>query len=117
MAFLISCSTTNSATQTKEELLSAAGFKMVPATTPQQQAHLRALPPDTVSTVVRNGTNFFVFPDVKNEQLYVGQDTQYQKYQNLRLERQMALDSAQAAQMYNGEDADWGSWSSWGYYQ
>ncbi len=92
-------------------MLSASGFKMIPAQTAQQQLHLQKLPPDKVSTVVRDGTNYFVFPDVKNSELYVGQDAQYQQYQKLRFEKQLAQENAEAAQI-NSDDLDmyWGPW-------
>jgi hypothetical protein len=62
--------------------------------------------------VARNGTNHFVFPEVKNQVLYVGQAAQYQEYQKLRLQNQMAEDQVQAAEM-NSEPA-WGVWGNFG---
>jgi hypothetical protein len=108
VAFVTGCSST-SATRQTEELLSAAGFKAVPATTPEQQAHLKTLPRDNVTMVQRKGTNHYVFPDVKNQVLYVGQAAQYQEYQKLRLQNQMAEDKAHAAEL-NSENA----WNAWG---
>lgn len=94
-ALVIGCSTTKST----ESLLSAAGFKIIPATTPQQQAHLETLKPDKVTMVEREGTNYFVFPDAKSQVLYVGHDAQYQEYQKLRLQKEMAAEQVQAAQL------------------
>jgi hypothetical protein len=106
VALVIGCSTTKST----ENLLSAAGFKIMLATTPQQQAHLKTLLPDKITLVGRSGTNYFVFPDVKNELIYVGQDAQYQEYQKLRLQKQMAAEQAEAAEMNND------GWNAWGGY-
>ena len=103
MALVFGCSTTKS----NESLLSAAGFKIIPARTAEQQAHLAALKPDKITMVERGGTNYFVFPDVKNQVAYVGRDAQYQEYQRLRLQKQMAEQQVQAAEM---NDADWGVW-------
>ena len=70
LAMLVSgCSTT----QPTENLLSAAGFKIVPASTPEQQSHLKTLPPHKVTMVPREGKTYFVFPDQKQQVLYVGQ--------------------------------------------
>jgi hypothetical protein len=104
----LGCSTTK---QT-ENMLSAAGFKMMPATTPEQQAHLKTLPPNKVTMVVRDGKTYFAFPDIKQQVLYVGQQAQYDAYQKLRLQKQLAADQVQAAEM-NSEPA-WGAWGGWG---
>jgi hypothetical protein len=108
-AIVIGCASTKST----ENMLSAAGFKMVPATTPQQQAHLQTLPADKITSVVRNGTTYYVYPDPKRQQLYIGREAQYQQYQKLRLENQMAEEQLQAAEMGPGWDA-WGPWGMWG---
>jgi N-methylhydantoinase A/oxoprolinase/acetone carboxylase beta subunit len=98
--------------QSTETLLSAAGFKIIPAATPQQQAHLKTLARDKVTMVERTGTNYFVFPDIKSQVLYVGQDAQYQEYQKLRLQHQMAEDQMQAAEL--DSEPGWGVWGGFG---
>jgi len=105
--FAAGCSTTK---QT-ENLLSAAGFKMMPATTPEQKAHLKTLAAGKVTTVQRSGTTYFVFPDAARQVLYVGQQPQYQEYQKLRLQNQMAMDQLQAAEL--NSDRDWSRWGVW----
>jgi hypothetical protein len=108
VAFALGCSTTK---QT-ENLLSAAGFKAMPATTPQQQAHLKTLPPHKVTMAVRDGKTYYVYPDQAHQVLYVGQDAQYQEYQKLRLQNQMAEDQVQAAEM--NSDLGWTAWGAFG---
>lgn len=107
MALAFGCSTTGD----RENMLTAAGFKEVPADTPARQAHLQSLPSDKITPVQRNGTRYYVFPDPKQNVLYVGQDQQYQQYQNLRLQKQMADEQLATAQM--NENA-WGVWGPWG---
>jgi hypothetical protein len=107
-AVVIGCSTT----QQTENLLSAAGFKAMPATTPQQQAHLKTLPTGKVTLVVRDGQTSYVYPDVPHQILYVGQDAQYQEYQRLRLQHQMVQDQVQAAEM--NTEPGWGVWGGFG---
>src|SRR5215471_3120810 len=102
-ALAIACSTTKST----ENMLSAAGFKMVPADTPEKVAHLNSLPPGKITTVQRNGTLYYTFPDPKNNMLYVGQQPQYEQYQKLRLQNQMTQEQLSAAEM--NENA-WGVW-------
>ena len=108
VALAVGCSTTK---QT-EDLLSAAGFKMMPATTPQQQAHLKTLPPHKVTMVNREGKTYFVFPDAKAQVLYVGQQAQFDAYQKLRLQKQLAEEQVQAAE--GNAEGDWGPWGGWG---
>jgi len=107
VALAIGCSSTKST----ENMLSAAGFKMVPADTPERVAHLNSLPPDKITTVQRNGTLYYTFPDPKNNILYVGQQPQYEEYQKLRLQNQMTQEQLSAAEM--NENA-WGVWGAWG---
>jgi len=106
-ALAIGCSTTKD----NENMLSAAGFKMVPADTPEREAHLNSLPADKITTVQRNGTLYYVFPDPKKNMLYVGQQPQYEAYQKIRLQNQMAQEQLSAAEM--NENA-WGVWGPWG---
>jgi hypothetical protein len=107
LAMAIGCTTT---TQT-ENLLSAAGFKAVPAVTPAQEAHLKTLPPHKITMAQRDGKPYYTFPDVAHKVLYVGQESQYQEYQKLRLQKQMAAEELNAAEMNN--NASWGVWGGW----
>jgi hypothetical protein len=108
VALAMGCSTT----QERENTLAAAGFKMIPADTPEKKAHLNSLPADKLTPVQREGTLYYVFPDPRNNVLYVGQDQQYQQYRQLRLQKQMADEQLTAAQMNN--DAAWEFWGPWG---
>ena len=106
VAFVIGCA---SAPRQTEDLLSAAGFKARPATTPQQQAHLKTLPPRKVTMVVRAGKTYYVYPDEPHQLLYVGQEAQFQEYQRLRQQHQMAKEQAEAA-----ETKTESAWDAWG---
>jgi hypothetical protein len=108
LAVAVGCSTTKE----KENMLSAAGFQMVPANTPQTQAHLKSLPADKITTAQRDGKMYYTFPDPKNNVLYVGQEAQYQKYRQLRYQKQMADEELNAAQL--NDDASWNAWGAWG---
>src|SRR4051812_48098331 len=74
---------TGCSTPGKENMLSAAGFKMVPADTAQQQQQLNTLPADKISAAQRDGTVYYTFPDPKKKVLYVGGESEYQKYKQL----------------------------------
>jgi hypothetical protein len=109
---LLALATGCSTTKEKENMLSAAGFQMVPADTPERQAHLKSLPADTITTAQRDGKLYYTFPDPKSNVLYVGQEPQYQKYRQLRYQKQLADEQLNAAEMNN--DAAWGAWGPWG---
>ena len=98
-------------TRSTEDVLAAAGFKQMPATTPERQAHLQRLPQHKVSKVVRDGKTYFVYPDIKHQVLYVGTQAQYDAYRKLLQERQMAQSEADEATM--NADAGWTAWGSW----
>ena len=84
-------------TQHTESLLSAAGFRTVIANTPQRQQHLKTLPPEKVTLVQRNGKNYYVYADPAHWQIFVGNPSQYQKYQQLRLDSNLAQDQLETA--------------------
>jgi hypothetical protein len=94
--------------QHTENLLSAAGFRTVIATTAKQQEQLKALPPDKVTLVQRNGKNYYVYADPANNQIFVGTPSQYQKYQQLRLANNLAQDELQTARLDSWGPGLWG---------
>jgi hypothetical protein len=108
---LLAIATGCTTTKQTEDMLSASGFKIVPASTPQQQAHLKTLPAHKVTMVQRDGKVYFVYPDVKQNVLYVGQQTQYQQYQKARQEAMLAAEQESAAAM---NDEAWSTWGMWG---
>jgi hypothetical protein len=68
--------------QTTEILLSEAGFKTLVATDPLQ----RQLPPNKVTVTERNGETYYAYLDPARNQIYVGNQSQYQKYLELKKE-------------------------------
>ena len=108
MALVIGCSTT----QERENTLSAAGFKMIPADTPEKKAQLNSLPADKITPVKREGTLYYTFPDPRNNVLYVGQEHQYELYRQIGLQEQMADEQLNAAELSN--EGAWAFWGPWG---
>jgi hypothetical protein len=72
-------------TQSKENLLIAAGFQVIAPKTAAQQQLLNSLPPDKVTPILHAGKRYYVFPDAAHNQAYVGGPSQYQSYRQLRL--------------------------------
>jgi predicted dienelactone hydrolase len=97
-----------------ENLAVAAGFKVITPTKPDQQAILAKLPKDKVSPVTYEGATYYVLPDSMNNLAYVGGPSQYQAYQQLRVQKQLSNDNLQAAQMNEMNNMNWGTWGGWG---
>jgi hypothetical protein len=94
----------------KENMLSAAGFKALPANSPQREEHLKSLSDDGLTTVNLNGHNYFVFPDWDQSVLFVGQERQYEQYQKMRLQNQLPEAGVETATV----DDYWPGWGAWG---
>jgi hypothetical protein len=106
LALLWGCATP----QQTETLLTKAGFKSVPTSTPPQEEHLRTLSAHKFTKVVRNGTEYFVYPDPQHHVLYVGQSEQYEQYRKLRKSQEWAEETNNAAAAEETEFAVWGGW-------
>jgi hypothetical protein len=100
-------------TQSKENLLIAAGFKTVVPKTAAHQQKLQALPPEHVTLVQIEGKTYYVFPDAANNQAYVGAPKQYQTYRQIRLANQLSNEGLEAAGMEE-DTSNWGAWGGWG---
>jgi hypothetical protein len=107
LAIAAGCATTST---TKTDMLTAAGFKLMTADTPQKQEILGTLPKDQLSVVTWKGKTFYVQPAAASNQAYVGTPKEYQAYQQLRLAKQMSNDNLMAAQMNNDAMMRWDAW-------
>jgi hypothetical protein len=108
-ALLVAASGCSSITQ-QQNMLSAAGFKALPANSPQRVEHLKSLSDDRLTTVDLNGYNYFVFPNWAEGVLFVGQEPQYERYQRMRLENEMPEARVETATV----DDYWPLWRAWG---
>jgi hypothetical protein len=90
-----------------EHLLSAAGFKMKLADTPERLAHLKTLVQLKVVPHERNGKMYYIYADAAYCQcLYAGNQEAYQRYENLAVKQNIA-------QMNQAASMDWGMWGPW----
>lgn len=96
--------------QKKEALLVAAGFKTVVPATPIQVQKLHAAPQGKMLTLRKDGKTLFVFADAKRNHLLIGTQRQYQAYQQLRLEKQLAGEKLAAAALNADANIDWNDW-------
>jgi hypothetical protein len=75
---------------TTEYLLTTSGFQQweVNEQTPKREALLNGLPKGKISTYMRNGKVYHVYPG-EGSYLYVGDEAAYQKYLSLTRDRQV----------------------------
>jgi hypothetical protein len=109
--FLAGCASVGSANTTS--LLTAAGFRARTPETPQQQQIYAALPPYQVQRATVKGKGvFYVYKDEKAGVAYVGREQEYQRYQQLAVQQQIAENYYMAAEMERA--AAWQWYGAWG---
>jgi len=90
-----------------ESLLTAAGFRARTPQTPKQQQIYAALPPYKVERATVKGRVFYVYRDEKSGVAYVGREAEYQRYQQLAIQQQIAQNQIMAAEMEQQAAIDW----------
>jgi len=109
------CATTPIAsTQDKANMLVAAGFKTISPKTAEQQQRLQQLQTGQVAQIQKNGRTYYIVADPAQNVVYVGGPAEYQAYQQLRAQSQLAQDTYQTAANYQDTAMDWGRWGGWG---
>lgn len=110
--FLISCAAIKAQNaEDKEQLLAAAGFKMQLADTPEKLAHLKTLTQQKIVMHEKDGKNYYVYADATTCQcLYIGQDSNYQNFQQLQLQKNIAQEQQMSAEMNENAAMNWGMW-------
>ena len=100
------------AVQEKENMLSAAGFNVRAATTPQQIASLKTLPPHKFVLQTKNGQTVYVYADpTVCGCLYYGTQQNYQAYRQMAFAQNLANEQQMTALMYQQAAAfDFGPW-------
>src|SRR5258708_7129874 len=93
-AILTGCATLQAAsTRSAEEMLSAAGFRVEAADTSPGPAGVRTAPAWQLLREVRDGKTVYVYRDPQVCSCrYVGGEPEYQQYQRLRLQKDIAED-------------------------
>jgi hypothetical protein len=102
---LASCAGMGSGNTTS--LLTAAGFRARTPQTPKQQQMYTALPPYQVQRATVKGQVFYVYKDEKAGVAYVGREAEYQRYQQLAIQQQIAQNQIMAAEMEQQAALDW----------
>jgi len=93
----------------KRTLLTSAGFKTIPATTPAQLAKLNSLKSGKVIPLVGNKGTVYVFADTERKAFLLGNTAQYQAYRKLKVHQQKIDQKLLDAQV-NMDNSDWNTW-------
>jgi len=110
LALFAGCATTKHT----EQMLTAAGFKVVVPHTPQQEQQIKTLPADKLTVAKRGGKTYYVFPDPTHNQLYVGSPQQYQTYQQILSDNKISAQNRVDADMAGADgDNDENRWAVW----
>ena len=95
----------------QENSLSAAGFKVLPANTPERQAMLTRLPPNQLAQHFEGDQVSYLYGDpLVCRCLYAGDQEAFGRYQQTQIARRVAYNQLQAAQLNNDLAWDWGPW-------
>ena len=108
---IAACATPQERAVSEENLLSAAGFNVQPANTPDRIASLRSLPPNKLVQRIRGSTVRYVYADpLVCACLYVGDQAAFGRYQQAIFQRRLADEQAMTAQMYMNawDEGPWG---------
>jgi uncharacterized protein YdbL (DUF1318 family) len=96
---------------TQEQLLSASGFQMKLADTPQKLAHLQTMTSQKLVPHTKDGKLYYVYADPEFcKCLFVGNEPAYQKYQQLALQQKLSQERLNAAAMNEDAAMNWGMW-------
>jgi len=98
-----------------DRLLAAAGFQMVAADTPQRAEQLKAQKPLKIISRTKNGKTVFTYADPYDcHCMWVGGPDEYAKYQRIALEKKIADENMESAQVEeNAAMMDWAPWGPW----
>jgi outer membrane murein-binding lipoprotein Lpp len=108
---LAGCAGMGSANTTS--LLTAAGFRARTPQTSKQQQIYASLPPYQVERASVPGKGvFYVYKDENAGLAYIGREQEYQRYQQLAVQQQIAQDQITAAEMERA--AAWQWYGAWG---
>jgi hypothetical protein len=108
---LVACQTPQQVVSNKEDNLSAAGFIVRPANTPERQAMINSLPPHKFVQRAHGDTIHYVYADpLVCDCLYVGSQQAYNQYKMHVQQQKLADEQEMTAQEYSNPAWNWGAW-------
>ncbi|MFH1800951.1 MAG: hypothetical protein ABH891_08945 [Candidatus Omnitrophota bacterium] len=105
--------------RSEEEMLAAAGFQMKQALTPEQLANVQSMPQRKLVPHTKDGRVLYVYADAEACRCaYAGTEKNYQDYQKMAYQKELADEQETTAEMNSEARFDWevwGPWGPWGY--
>ncbi len=110
--------------ESTEQMLSAAGFTVKPADTPEKLAHLKTLTQEKVVQYEKDGKIYYIYANSYEKCLYIGNVKAYNEYKKLKHQKQVSEENAENARdelMAENEEVDstaamdWGLWAPYEY--
>lgn len=92
----------------RENLLTKAGFRSMPANSPAKQALLKPLAPGVVTPVLFQKRYYYVVREEKRDAVLVGGPVELRVYENLRKRRNLPVEGPSAESLK--KPADWSEW-------
>jgi hypothetical protein len=112
---LSACQTQQQKVTEKEDNLSAAGFIVRPANTPERRAMLNRLPANQFVRRVNGDSVHYVYADpLVCGCLYVGTQQAFNQYKLHQQQQNLANEQQMTAQMYSDPAWSWNAWGPWG---
>jgi hypothetical protein len=112
---LAACQTQQQIVTQHEDNLSAAGFVVRPANTPERQDMLHRLPAHQFVQRINGNTVHYVYADpLVCGCLYVGTQQAYNQYKLHQQQQHLADEQQMTAQTYADPAWNWGAWGPWG---
>ncbi len=98
----------------EERQLSANGFQIKLADTPEKQSHLESLKQRKLFPTRLDGNLVYVYADVKRcNCMYVGSEADYQRYQQMVITQHQIDEERDSAAELDDASMQWGMWGPW----
>ena len=104
----------NQSAMDTERRLSAAGFQMKLADTPEKMTHLKMMAERRIVPTTMDGKTVFVYADATTcKCVYVGSEANYQAYQRLSIQQNIVNEQRATAEAAQASEMNWNAWGAW----
>ncbi len=104
----------NQSAMDTERRLSAAGFQMKLADTPEKMARLKTITERKIIPKSMDGRTVFVYADATScKCIYVGSEANYQAYQRLSIQQNIVNEQRATAEAAQASEMNWNTWGAW----
>ncbi len=93
-----------------EKLLSAAGFQPRTPTTAAQQEIYEAMRPYKIEKHMVKGKMLYAYADKKQGVVYIGGESEYQRYARMSVQQEIAQTNLATAQINQVNSMNWDAW-------